>query len=120
MALPEYLNRDPQTEKLRKSKRQEKSAARDYGGRTVGGSGSGREKADVNTPDVKLECKRTDKASMSLKREWLEKVFDQAYSSGRVPALEIEFEGGGREPARWVMIESRLFKEVLNCLQDRQ
>ena len=59
---------------------------------------------DVGTPNLHIEHKRTDKASMSLKLEWLEKVVEGAKRQMKDPALVITFEQPGRPPEDWIMV----------------
>jgi Holliday junction resolvase len=47
---------------------------------------------DLVLPDFWVEHKRTDTATMSIKREWWEKLVEGARTSGREPALLVTFE----------------------------
>ena len=81
----------------RRSKIQERRAAKDYGGSTTPGSGNGWiVKADVRTESLLIECKTTTKQSYSLKDEDLRKLWEQALIDGRMPVFEIEFAATGR------------------------
>lgn len=99
---------NPKTPK-QKSQKQEKRAAKDYGGRVIKGSGSGGEKGDVNLrAGIKLEAKRTDKESLSIKRSWLLKIEEEAFSANKMPALEIEI-----QDVHWVMIPEHEFRQYV-------
>jgi hypothetical protein len=41
-----------------------------------------------------IECKRSEKASLAIKREWLVKVTREALVQGKRPALSVEIAGG--------------------------
>lgn len=64
-------------------------------GRVQLGSGSKSfHKGDVLSDKFLVECKTTDKASMSVKLEWLVKILEEATDKGRIAALQIDI--GGR------------------------
>ncbi|MEM4178000.1 MAG: hypothetical protein QXS29_10600 [Nitrososphaeria archaeon] len=56
-------------------------------------SGSGRVKADLisHKKQVLIECKRTDKDSISIKKEWLEKLEAETQLTHFLPILALEF-----------------------------
>lgn len=78
----------------RRSRLQERRAAKDYGGSVSPGSGSGWiRKADVRTFDYLIECKTTTKLSYSVKKaDWL-KLAAQAIIDDRIPLMEIDING---------------------------
>jgi len=79
----------------RKVKRQERQTAEDFGGRVTPASGAlWGAKGDVATSMEMVENKRTDGTQITLKRDWLDKIFSEAVAAGKVPYLEIEI--GGR------------------------
>jgi hypothetical protein len=81
------------TDSQKRSKKQEKRAAKRVGGYTTSGSGSGREKGDVRAAwDTRIECKETTAKSYSLKLADLEKLEREA-AAGEDPVFEIEFQG---------------------------
>lgn len=55
---------------------------------------------DIALPDFLVEHKRTETASLSLKREWWEKVLEGARSTGKEPAILLTFEFRGRPSAK--------------------
>lgn len=99
-----------------KSKVQEKRLAKRLGGNRQKGSGALRHhKGDVKTQELLMECKRTDKESMSIKKEWLAKITREALVSNKVPALAIEF--GFDDPlveTNWVAVPAKFFQELLD------
>jgi len=77
---------------LRRSKLQERRAARDYGGTVSPGSGNGWiRKADVHADDYLIECKTTTKKTYSLSAETFNKLKFQAIVENKDPIMEIEF-----------------------------
>lgn len=78
----------------RRSRTQEKKAAKRLGGRVQAGSGNQPgTKGDVRRQgEVRLECKLTTAKSYRLNLADLMKIEQAAYS-GEKPALEIEFQG---------------------------
>lgn len=104
----------------KKSKKQEKRIANKLNGKRQKGSGAIRHhKGDVKTPDLLLEAKRSDKDSISLKKEWLEKISKEALVSGRVPALAIEFGTADiLTAARWIAVPENFFQELMEAYTD--
>jgi hypothetical protein len=77
----------------RRSKLQEKRAARDYGGSVTPGSGNQwHSKADVHSDKLLIECKTTTKKSYAVKPEDFKKLYFQALVENKIPVLEIEFD----------------------------
>lgn len=97
-------------DKLRRSRAQEKRGAARNGGRVQPGSGNGVfRKGDVRNEDTLFEYKRTDKAQMTLKAEWLEDIRKHALIDGRIPALGIQL--GGRD---WVLLPEDDYRDLTN------
>ena len=81
------------TDNQKRSRKQEKSAAKRLGGNVQPGSGAGRAKGDVRAPwQARIECKLTRAKSFSLKLSELEKIEKEAISTEK-PIFEIEFQG---------------------------
>lgn len=81
---------------LKRSRLQERNAARQYGGRISPGSGNQwHSKNDVKTPEDSIELKTTTKHSFSLKAVDLEKAWKNALLDGRNAIFEIEFAEDG-------------------------
>jgi hypothetical protein len=78
----------------RKSRRQEKRAAADLGGRVQPASGAmSHAKGDVRTVgSVLAECKTTSKKSYNLKLAEWQKVQSEA-RGGEMPVMQVEFQG---------------------------
>lgn len=110
---PNYFDRDM---KRPKSKKQEDRVAKKLGGKRQKASGAlPFHKGDVKTVELLIEAKRTDNASMSIKREWLEKITMEAAVSSKTPAVSIEFEGTHPLVDKdWIMVPSRFFQELLS------
>ena len=89
-------------------------------------TGSGRSmyaKGDVKTGEFLIECKFTDKASLSIKGEWLKKITAEAHAIGKDPALAIQINGvdaRGLMEADWVAIPMSVFKRLTESDNDTQ
>jgi Holliday junction resolvase len=112
------FDKEPTT---KKSQRQENKLAGRLGGKRQKGSGAlPHHKGDVKTQELLIECKRTDKKSMAIKKEWLEKISKEALASHRVPALAIEF--GDVEPLvenNWVAVPAKFFEELMEVYREQ-
>lgn len=76
------------------SQRQERSLARNIGGRTVPASGAfWSRKGDVRTDDLLIEAKTTEAASFSLKKVIWDKIRREALLDGRIPVLAVQIQG---------------------------
>ena len=83
------------TDHQRRSKLQERRAAKDYKGSVTPGSGNGwKQKADVHSDNLLIECKTTTKKSYTLKEEDFTKLYYQSVIENKIPVFEIEFESG--------------------------
>lgn len=103
-------------ESIKKSQKQEKRGAKSLGGRVTPASGSlDGFKGDVKTDTELVEFKRTDKKSLSLKAEWLEKIYMEAWMQGRQPLLGVEI--GGRN---WIMLEEYHYVELRTAYETMQ
>jgi len=81
------------TDSQKRSRAQEKHAAKRFGGGVQPGSGAGRAKGDVRAPwHARIECKLTRAKSFTLKLSDLEKIEKEAISPEK-PIFEIEFQG---------------------------
>lgn len=90
---------------------QEKLVAKTLSGKMTKGSKRG----DVKTGGWLVECKTTNKESIGIKKEWLEKICRQANARGKKPALVIGFGtdvfGGDRD---WMLIPISVAKKAFN------
>lgn len=77
---------------MKRSRAQERKAAKDLGGRTTPGSGSRwHSKGDVVADEEAVECKTTSKQQYPLKAAVLEKILHEAYRMAKRPVLQVEF-----------------------------
>lgn len=102
-------------------KNQEDRIANRLGGKRVRGSGASMySKGDVRDVslsgnDFLVECKQTDKASISIKWDWLRKISKEAMAVGKNPALTIEIKGGKFDPNTdrdWVLLPVRIIEQI--------
>jgi|GEM_PF-6463458 hypothetical protein len=108
-ALPKWL--DPNYDRFKRSKKHETRLADKLGGKRLPQSGAKRLsrhairaqtgderpetitlRGDLTIGDFWVEHKRTETATMSIKREWWLQVVDGARAAGQDPALFITFE----------------------------
>jgi hypothetical protein len=117
--VPKYL--EPNHDKYKRSKKHEDRLAKKLGGKRLPRSGglswsrwdSTTAQGDLSTKELHLEHKRTDAASMSVKKDWLEKVADGARRTGKDPGLMITFEKKGVPPMDWVMIPLDVLQRLM-------
>lgn len=104
-------------------KQQEKRLARDFKGKVTPGSGNqDHSKGDVKMELALLEAKSTEKNSISLKKEWLEKIDDEAVGEGlRIPALGITFTNvkPGTEKD-WIILPKWAVQLMMNHYKDQE
>lgn len=95
--------------------RAEKRSASRMGARQVPGSGATDGiKGDLHLKDLKIECKSTENNSLSVKKDWLDKISREAREVNREPALQVMFVDGygrPRDGGSWVMIPESMFLE---------
>lgn len=103
------------------SKRQENAVAKAVGGKRTANSGATTfSKGDVRTDNFLIECKtcEKEKASFSIKKEWLEKNRDEAFAMGKpYSALAFDF---GNNSRRYYVIDEKLFKLLSNYLMEEE
>jgi hypothetical protein len=76
-----------------RSKQQERRIAADVGGSVVPASGAfWSMKGDARSDGFLIEAKRTDKASLSIKRQIWDKIRREALLDGRVPVLALQIQ----------------------------
>lgn len=97
---------------------QERDIAELLGGRVQSNSGGTRfGGGDVLTKEFFIEAKTPTKeqSSFSVKREWISKMFEQAFEQGKYAcALAFRFQPEGED---YFVINSRLMKELVNHLE---
>jgi hypothetical protein len=102
----------------------EKRTGRSFDARLTVGSGAFRQKSDgeftKGDQGFRFENKATEKKSMSLKREWLEKISREAHGNQQIPMLTLQFMDGEhlRPYGAWVCLPEVEFKQLLEQLQD--
>ena len=120
---------NPNYERSRRSKKHEERLADELGGRRMRRSGGAywsesdknTDDGDLGTPEFHIEAKRTDKKSMGVKKEWLDKVRDGARKFGKDPALILTFEEPNKPsvpPDDWICIPLDVLKRLLRLLED--
>jgi hypothetical protein len=118
MTIPKYFYSD---RKQKKSKKQEKRLADKLGGKRQKGSGSQPySKGDVRCTDLLAEAKRTDKKSISIKVQYLEKIVKEATSYDCIPAVAIAFEDTPLlVPKDWVLVPAEFLRELLDFYREQ-
>lgn len=96
--------------------------AKDHNATLTSNSGAGSQKSDSISETHRIESKSTTKSSISLKKEWLDKITKEAVLSGKKPLLSIDFlrpnTVNAARLSSWVLIEERDFLEMQNALKD--
>jgi hypothetical protein len=72
--------------------KQEKSLARQLGGRLTPASGAGFRKGDISLPEQLIESKATEKDRYTLRRSELEKIEVEAIKEGKTPVFIVEIQ----------------------------
>lgn len=126
---------DDRVTRSRETKVHENRIAKKLGGRRVPRSGASTwsphiqmtEGGDVSTPDLFVEHKRTEKASISVKLEWLENISDGARLRHKIPAVVLTFTGGvvrldrlekDRVSRDWVLLPLDVVRQQLGLKVD--
>lgn len=104
------------------SNKQEKKVAKVVNGKQTANSGATAfSKGDVYTKDWLIECKTTtatEKASFSIKKEWLEKNREEAFAMHKAySALAFRF---GENEADYYVIDEKTFKYFLELLAEQE
>lgn len=96
------------------SSRQEKKVAKELGGKQVSNSGAARFVAgDVELDEWLIECKTVTKEqkSFSVKREWLDKNKEEAFSRNkRFSALAFNF----GDDINYYIVDEKTFKKLFD------
>lgn len=99
------------------SGRQEKQIAKIIGGKTTANSGAATFAAgDVESNNVLVECKtcKTEKQSFSIKKEWLDKLEEEAFSVNKqYCALAFNY---GPDTDNYFILNERAFKQFLDFI----
>lgn len=102
------------------SSKQESRIAKIFEGKVVPNSGATKfKKGDVVVKNkILIECKTstTEKTSFSIKKEWLEKIKEEAFEVGvNYSALAIDF-GSNKD---YFIIDSHLMKILVNTIKEK-
>ena len=111
----------PSKGKRMKSQFHEKHTAEIFHGRTTPGSGAKPfHKGDVKSDHFMVECKLTDNKSMTFKTEWLKKIYLEAFTRNRFPAVHLQFNDIVDDVVEknWVMIPESVMKMILDGSSD--
>jgi len=107
-----------------KSQKQEKSLAKRYQGRPTLASGALHfDKSDVVLRNIRVECKRTDKDGLWVKKAWLDKLKREARTD-EFYAMEVEVQDeriylipeGEFRFLKWVLTTPK--EEIIKALQE--
>lgn len=103
------------------SSKQEKQIAKAINGRTVSNSGATPfMKGDVTSDLFLIEAKTkvADSKSFSIKKEWIEKIKEEAFAMDRpYSALCFDF---GTGTSRYYVIDEKTFKLMLSLLREAE
>lgn len=74
------------------------------------------DKSDIASKHFRIEAKTRVKPSktMTLKKEWLNKIGNEAFETGKLPALAISF-GDGRD---YFIIDEKTFYKLVEGLKE--
>lgn len=107
----------------KKPKRHERQTADKLGGRVTPASGAIESiKGDVDGVEAHtfaflVECKRTEKQSLSLKVSWLDKITREAkVQPGRSPAIALQVENTKDAEADWIAVPRSTFVRMMELL----
>lgn len=103
------------------SSKQEKQVAKTVGGKVVPNSGAIKFGAgDVQTDNILIECKTCtkEKQSFSIKKDWLEKSEEEAFSVGKKYSVLVFNFGEGTD--NYYVLNERTFKKFLEYLSTEE
>lgn len=107
----------------RYSNRQEKQVARSINGKKQPNSGATAFlKGDVKNELFLIECKTaaTEKQAMTIKKEWLTKLKEEAFAMRR-PFFSLAFNFGGLgNQENYYVIDEKLFLRLINYLEETE
>jgi hypothetical protein len=94
---------------------QEHNAANLVGGKRHSGSGASIFcKSDASSDIFQVECKQTEKKSMAIQLEWLEKIQLEAIGKRKKPLLHLRFDAASvGTPKDWVCIPQWVFERMV-------
>ena len=80
--------------------------------RTAASGASPLSKSDSVGGLDRCEMKATSKKSLSVKLAWLEKITEEAISTGRYPILQIRFENAQLADKDWVLVDLPQYRDM--------
>ena len=102
----------------------ERRASKRLGGQLTPASGAmDGAKGDFHLPTFLVESKTTEFASLSIKHEWLVKIYKEAIGRGKQPALIFQFVDGQGKPiydGSWVAIPESVFEDIVNAQSEKR
>ena len=120
---------EPNKTRARRSNQHERRIAEELGGKREKRSGgaywsdsdrSRTDGGDIITDAFYLEHKRTDKKSLSVKREWLQKISQAALMKSRDPGVILTFEDtratgglGSKRNEDWALIPMSVLQRLM-------
>lgn len=102
------------------SSKQERKVAKYLNGRTTLNSGAAMfNGGDVKTDLFCIECKTamTEKQSMSIKKDWIDKLKEETFGSNR-PYWTLAFNFGLENGENFYIIDEKLFKRLQTFLEE--
>jgi hypothetical protein len=113
--LPSYFSGNEKKKQRKKSMGQENRVAKAIGGRRQKASGAlPGAKGDVRAVELLAECKRTDKKSISITIEYLQKITQEAGFYGKIPCVAIEIESPPKFVNKdWILLPAGFVNELL-------
>lgn len=121
-----FLNRVAKRDNGHHGRKAEGNLAKRLQGSQQPGSGAiagakGDVKKDTPSFSFLIESKATKSESMSLKQDWLLKIYQEALEVGRTPALALSFtreNGSSEKRDRWVMVPEHVFQQLIEDSKD--
>ena len=118
---PKLRYLDANYDKYKRSTKHEDRLSKRLGGKRIPRSGGmawsrwdkTTANGDLSVPDFHIEHKRTDAKSMSLQKEWLEKVSEGARRTGKDPGVIVTFEKNGSNPTDWMLVPLEVFERLI-------
>jgi len=122
--VPPLLDSDrDRSERTKRSRRHEQRLA-GTSGKRIKRSGAARwskhdkttDQGDISTPEFHIEHKFTDKKSIGLKKEWLDRVRDGAQRVAKDPMLIVTFDSNaGRTSEDYAVVPMEVFERLLKA-----
>ena len=113
--IPSYFDGREHKKRRAKSMAQEDRIAKSVGGKRQKASGAlpgGR--GDVRSVELLGECKRTDKKSISITLDYLEKITKEASFYNKIPCVAIEIEAPPKFVNKdWILLPAGFVQELL-------